>query len=547
MRCEQLGRRVNNPQAESGEKKQENKGWREKKTVVFYSRKGEFILLGGLRIMIKLSACTRTIRKVHIRMSMFAVVLAVLLLFSVLSCGAETNSPEAQPIKASWKVTTQKKPWQDMKPITVAKKQDGRVDVEIDLNTLLQEIDGFGGTFNEKGWVALSLLTPEEREAVLQAFFDPEEGAKFNICRVPIGASDYAVSRYTHNETRNDYAMKNFSIARDHEHLLPYIKGAMRYRPDLKVWGSVWTPPTWMKTNGAFDGGRMKHESGIYKAYALYLARFVEEYRKEGVNLYAVAVQNEPLITTNYPSCLWSPLQYLVFIRDHLGPLFEERNLDAEIMLGTVQDPDYYKFPHTVLSDKKANAYVSLVGFQWQGLSTVAQTRANFPEKRLMQTETECGNFHWLPGFNPHKPPNDWAYGSHTWRKVKDYFDAGVNSYMLWNMVLDEEGKSIDAKLPWPQNAAVVVNKKTRKAVYTPMFYAFKHYSYFVEPGARYVEITYGWENTIAFLNPGGELVIVTENEGRRKKTVRIGFGENQLTVELPAASWSTIVVPPLN
>lgn len=489
---------------------------------------------------------THATRKVQTRICLLLLVFAVLLVFSALSRGVEPSSPETQLVQASWKATTPTQPWQEMEPVPVSKDRFGAVDVKIDLAALGQEIDGFGGTFNEKGWVALSLLTGEEREAVLKAFFDPEEGARFNICRVPIGASDYAVSRYTHNETKNDYEMKNFSIARDHEYLLPYIKGAMRYRPDLKVWGSVWTPPTWMKTNGAFNGGQMKHESGIYKAYALYLARFVEEYRKEGVNLFAVAVQNEPLIATNYPSCLWSPQQFLVFIRDYLGPLFAERNLDAGIMLGTIQDPDYYKFPHTVLSDKKANAYVSLVGFQWQGLSAVAQTRANFPEKRLMQTETECGNCHWLPGFNPHKPPNDWAYASYTWRKVKDYFDAGVNSYMLWNMVLDEEGKSIDAKLPWPQNAAVVVNKKTRKAVYTPMFYAFKHYSYFIEPGARYVEITDGWEDTIAFLNPGGELVIVTENKGRWKRTVRIGFGEYQLTAELPAVSWSTIVVPHL-
>lgn len=487
----------------------------------------------------------RLICKVHTHIYAFVAVLAVLLLFSILSYGVENSVP--QSVEAGWKMTMPHRPWRDMEPIAVFKNQGGRADIEIDLTSLRQEIDGFGGAFNEKGWAALSLLTPEERESVLKELFDPEKGAGFNICRVPIGASDYAVSRYTHNETKNDYAMKNFSIARDHEYLLPYIKAAMRYRPDLKVWGSVWTPPTWMKRNEAFDGGYMKHESAVYKAYALYLARFVEEYRKEGVNLFAVAVQNEPQIATNYPSCLWSPQQFLVFIRDHMGPTFKARKIDAQIMLGAIQDPDFNKFTRTVLSNKEANAYVSLVGYQWRGLSSVAQTRANFPDKRIMQTETECGNFYWQPGFNPRKPPNDWAYGSYTWKKVKDFFDAGVNSYMLWNMVLDEEGKSIDSKRPWPQNAAVVVSKKTRQVVYTPMFYAFKHFSYFIEPGAHYVDITQGWEDTVAFLNPGGELVIVTENEGRRKKTVKIGFGEYRLTVELPGFSWSTIVVPPLD
>lgn len=111
----------------------------------------------------------------YTRIPMFAAFLAALLLFSALSGGVETSSPEAQSIKASWKATTPKQLWQDMEPIPVLKNKDGMVDVEIDLAVLMQEIDGFGGTFNEKGWVALSLLTPEEREAVLKEFFDPRK------------------------------------------------------------------------------------------------------------------------------------------------------------------------------------------------------------------------------------------------------------------------------------------------------------------------------------------------------------------------------------
>src|SRR4030042_3532652 len=127
-----------------------------------------------------------------------------------------------------------------------------------------------------------------------------------------------------------------------------------------------------------------------------------------------VAVQNEPLIKRNSPTCLWTPEQFLTFIRDYMGPLFEERNVGAEIMLGTLQDSDYSAFPETLLSDPVANDYISTVGFQWQGLSSVAQTRSDYPDKKIMQTETECGNFYWEPGFNHDFPQNDWAYGIHT-------------------------------------------------------------------------------------------------------------------------------------
>jgi len=453
---------------------------------------------------------------------------------------------EEPSVKVSWKLSTQDKQWQDMEPLTALKGEGKGADVTIDISSPKQEIDGFGGAFNEKGWEALSLLTPEERDKVIKELFDPKEGAKFNICRVPIGASDYAISRYTLDETKDDFDMEDFSIERDRKFLIPYINAALKYKTDLKIWGSVWTPPTWMKTNGAFDSGYMKDDAQVYKAFALYLARFVEEYKTENIDIYAVAVQNEPLIKTNYPSCIWTPEQFLVFIRDYMGPLFKERNTETEIMLGTIQDSDYSAFPETVLSDPVANSYVSIVGFQWDGLSSVAKTLIDYPDKKTMQTETECGNWHWKTGFDPNRPQNDWAYGVYTWNKVKAYFDEGVNSYLLWNMVLDEEGKSIDSERPWPQNAAVVVDKNTKEVIYTPMFYAFKHFTSFVEPGAEYINVTSKEDNAIAFSNPDDELIIVLQNDEQNPKALNICFGEYMFTITLPGMSWSTLTVPSL-
>ena len=290
----------------------------------------------------------------------------------------------------------------------------------------------------------------------------------------------------------------------------------------------------------------MKDDPLIYEAYALYLARFVEEYRNEGIDIFMVAVQNEPFIERNYPTCLWTPQQFLTFIRDYMGPLFEERNVGAEIMLGTLQDEDYTAFPQTVLSDPAANDYISTVGFQWQGLYSVAQTRSDYPDKKIMQTETECGNFYWEPGYNPDFPQNDWAYGIHTWNKIKEYFDEGVNSYLLWNMILDEEGKSIDSESPWPQNAAVVVDKNTKEVIYTPMFYAFKHFTFFVEEGANYATSSSIRVGTVSFLNPDGEIIIILQNDGDKPKDLKISTGEHQFNVTLPEMSWSTFVVPSL-
>lgn len=115
---------------------------------------------------------------------------------------------------------------------------------------------------------------------------------------------------------------------------------------------------------------------------------------------------------------------------------------------------------------------------------------------------------------------------------------------MLWNMMLDEEGKSIDAESPWPQNAAIVVNKNTKEVIYTPMFYAFKHFTYFVEPGAKYIKSSSIRADVISFLNPDGEVVIVIQNDTENPKNLSITTGEYRFNVTVPAMSWSTFVVP---
>ncbi len=484
----------------------------------------------------------------------FAAILVFIAISVLTACGgidagkeepaapAATASSVDKELEVQWKLTTAAAQWQDNGSVKLTPGASDDADIIIDTLKVRQEIEGFGGCFNEQGWAALSVLGPEERGEVLRALFDPQQGAKFNICRVPIGASDYAVSRYSLNETAGDTQMNDFSIERDREYLIPYIKAAMEIRPDLKIWGSAWTPPTWMKTSGGYDGGSMKNEPDIYKAYALYIARFVEEYRAQGIDLFAVAVQNEPGIERNYPTCLWEPGQYSTFIKGYMGPLFEERGVDAKIMLGTFEDGDFRRFP-MLLNDPDVNKYVSIVGFQWGGLESVAPTRESYPDKSIYQTETECGNFYWKDGYDPERPPNDWSYGIYTWSKVKDYFSEGVNAYMLWNMVLDEEGMSIDSQSPWPQNAAITVDKNTKEVTYTPMFFAFKHFSYYAQPDARYVDIGYQ-QDAAAFLNPDGSLVIELQNQVEEEKALTINVDGGAITVVLPGKSWSTLVVP---
>jgi glucosylceramidase len=236
-----------------------------------------------------------------------------------------------------------------------------------------------------------------------------------------------------------------------------------------------------------------------------------------------------------------------VFIRDHLGPLFRRLLPSTKVFAGTINRADFDLV--SVLDDPAAAAHIDGVCLQWSGLELAGKVLAAAPGKPIMQSETDCGNWHWQPGYDSEHAANDFAYGAYTWRKYRDFFAAGSSSYMLWNMVLDEDGRNIDAKSPWPQNSAVVVNRVTKQVVYTPMFWATKHFSSLVEIGAHLLDVETrdgadGYADALAFVNPDGSVVVELLNELGSARSVRVAVGARIFDVSLPPRSFATLVVP---
>src|ERR1035437_4440850 len=182
----------------------------------------------------------------------------------LLACSsfAQTN---AEPSSVRWICSTEKSRWQAMATTSAATPETNSI--KFDPQTTFQTIDGFGGCFNELGWEALGSLPAEKREAALKELFAPE-GANFTLCRAPLGANDFSLGWYSLDETRGDYKMKHFSIERNREVLIPFIKAAMKYQPKLGVWGVPWCPPSWMTTNGRYRQGRIKSDPQTLAAYA---------------------------------------------------------------------------------------------------------------------------------------------------------------------------------------------------------------------------------------------------------------------------------------
>ena len=187
-----------------------------------------------------------------------------------------------------------------------------------------QKWEGFGGAFNELGWKYLTALGATDQAKALDLLFG-SDAAHFGIGRIPIGASDYAIPRYTDEETAGDTA-EHFSITQDMMYLIPYVKAAQEVNSSLRFWASPWTPPTWMKTfsgsaNGIscahrrdssnFDGGCMNATSANLTAFANYFASWVQAYGAQGITIDTLAPQNEPDYAQGYPSCLWNPADYV--------------------------------------------------------------------------------------------------------------------------------------------------------------------------------------------------------------------------------------------
>jgi glucosylceramidase len=432
-----------------------------------------------------------------------------------------------------WISSTANAPWVVQTNLSLARSDDDKpLDLVVRLDKYEQTIDGWGGCFNELGWLALQSASPDDRQEVLRQLFAPGAGLNFTICRMPIGASDYATNWYSLDDTPGDFELKHFSLDRDRSMLLPYIKAAMKYQAHLKIWGSPWSPPAWLKVNQTYNRvgttNRLIQDGKHLTTHARYFAKYVQAYRAEGVDVFAVAVQNEPFSSQVFPSCVWSPTELRDFIGKYVGPTFKREKLDAQIWLGTFNNSQFPSYDAS-LSDPRAAKYISAVGLQWAGKDALPEIREHYPRRKIVQTESECGNGSF-----------DWNSAEYTFSLMKYYFNHGVSLYAYWNMVLDETGSS---SWGWKQNALVTVNQTSGKVTYTPEFYLFKHVAHFVPAGSVRLDCYGNFDNALAFLTPDERLILLAVNVYDYPVIMAVNVGNRCLEVKLPAKSFNTFQV----
>jgi len=456
--------------------------------------------------------------------------------------------------RIEWVVTTPDISWQkqDVRKIEFVEDDEVDVDVDviIDINNPKQTIEGFGACFNELGWTSLALLNDEDRQSIMHEMFTPGVGANFTICRMPIGANDFSRDWYSYNETDGDFEMKNFSIANDQETLIPFIREALRYNPNLKIWASPWSPPVWMKDNKHYackpldtsffnsigennikpdqvrqEGMNMFiQDQRYFKAYSLYFKKFIEAYRTENIDIFMVMPQNEFNSCQPFPSCTWQANALSTFVGKYLGP--EMHKIGVDIMFGTMERPNP-SLVDTILTDSESKKYISGIGFQWAGKYSVRDLHERYPDLKIYQTEQECGN-----------GKNDWKGCVYSWSLLHHFLNCGTNVYEYWNISLEEGGLS---RWGWSQNSLVTVDKVNKTYKYTYEYYLLKHVSHYVLPGAKLLPVNGESSDMLSFQNKDGSFVLIIYNVDDIEKKYNIKMGERLISILVQPNSINTI------
>jgi glucosylceramidase len=423
---------------------------------------------------------------------------------------------------------------------TTATEDVATANIILDPSAVKQAVEGFGTCLNELGWLSLSELSEVDRTSILEDLFTPD-GAGLTMARMPLGANDFSVDFYSYDEVDGDFALEHFSIDRDREALIPFIRAVKAVNPALKLWASPWCPPTWMKVNrhyasrtAPFNGLPKERETpegtdafildpAYLEAYARYFGKFIDAYKAEGIDISMLMPQNEPNSDQVFPSCTWTSEGLIAFLK-YLEPEMDARGV--EVYLGTMEraDPEMWD---RILTDPEVGPSLKGMGFQWAGKDALPELHRRHPDLPCYQTEQECGDGR-----------NDWRGAMHSWDLMKHYFGNGVQGYFYWNTSLLEGGIST---WMWRQNSLVTVDKESKTFRYTPEYYVLKHASHFVRPGAKVLDMQGTYDDALAFLNPDGRIVLILANQEDAPKPVSID-GVNQ-TFTLPANSLNTILL----
>jgi glucosylceramidase len=407
--------------------------------------------------------------------------------------------------------------------------------VTLDSSVTYQTMDGFGAAMTESSAYLIKNLDVEKQELIMQDLFG-EEGINIGFVRIPMGASDFALSNYSYNDLEDgqtDLDMEHFTLERDEQYVIPMLQMAKQVNEDILFLGSPWSAPAWMKTTNTMNGGSIKNE--YLDAYVKYFVKFIQGYQEKGLDIYAVTPQNEPLHqTTNYPTMYMNSQQQLSFVIK-MNQAFQEANIDS-LIITYDHNWDQPNYPMSILASENGYDAVDGSGFHCYGgqVSAQAQVAENYPDKGIWFTE--CSGGGWATNFASNMAWN-----------IENVFIGSINYFakgvLMWNLALDDNDGPTNGGCMNCRGVITIHEDGT----YTrnEEYYFIGHFSKFVNRGAERIKLESSRTDLIAtaFKNPNGELVVVMHNKSRSTFTYTLSIDGSNVNLSIPASTTATYVI----
>jgi glucosylceramidase len=424
-----------------------------------------------------------------------------------------------------------------------AQPTEGEVIVFVDPDKTFQTILGFGAALTDAAAETFAKLPANKQQEFLDAYFDKEKGIGYNLARTNIHSCDFSSASYTYI-SEGDAALKTFSIQHDETYKIPFIKKVMTAAGGkLILYASPWSPPAFMKTNNdILHGGKLKKE--FYQPWANYFTKFIKAYEAAGIPIWGVSIQNEPMATQKWESCIFSGEEERDFLKYNLGPTLHKAGLGNKKIIGWDHNRDLlYQRAGSLLNDKVAAKYLWGIGFHWYEpwsggdpmYNNVKLVNEAYPGVKLLFTEGCSESFKM-------DKINDWKLGEKYGVNMINDFNNGCVGFTDWNILLDEAGG--------PNHvgnfcfAPVHANTKTGELMFTNTYYYIGHFSKFVKPGAKRIISSVSRSSLLAtaFKNPDGSVAVIVMNKTAESINYSLWINGKAAEISAKPHSISTLV-----
>ncbi len=390
-----------------------------------------------------------------------------------------------------------------------------------------QEFIGMGAAITEASAYAYSLLPEDKKIAFINDYF---KNIKYSLCRISIGSCDFSIKSYSY---ASKHDLSDFSIEKDKKYIIPFIQDALKVNPNLKFLASPWSPPSFMKNTKKLTlGGKLLNK---YKqTYADYIVKFLNAYKELGINIEYMTVQNETNAITIWESCVYSAEDEADFVANYLYPTFKNNNIKTKILVYDHNKEKLFKRAIAEFKNPAAKNMIDGLAFHWYSgnhFENISLCRQMFPDKLLFHTEG-CFGFDANNSFQ-----NLYAHD------IAEDFNAGVNGYTDWNILLDSEGGPNHKRNYC--NSPVMLTPDNLDYTKTMAFYYIGHFSKFVQPGAHRIAFSKYTSDLkmTAFKNTDNSISVVIVNGEHYNMDIKLCINNSVVKDTLCAQSIVTYVI----